>query len=631
MYLKIHVQGYNFFHFISQYRRRGISSFLVLIDILCNPSINREKKRLNRISESVMGSKIMKFQRRPWMKKNIKIFFLLILFLFLITPGDLPAKDKYLVAVLPFSAHSAENIDYIRYGVWDMLSSRISYQDKIQVVDKDAVFPLVRDDKPLSSADIYEIGTKLKADYVVWGSLTKIGSALSLDGKLFDMASVSKPALSIFYQCQNFDEVIPKINDFAQKINYRILGTVPESFSEQPAPSRSSAASNVTQDGNRESQLIRTMRTSRQGTLTAAINTDFINAPQPLDRQGFWMSPKIPVKLKGMDIGDVNNDGINEVVLIDEHNVMIYQKKGRDFKLLKKIEGKAYENYLSVDVADINENGIPEIIVTNLNKNYLNSFVLEYKNGKYETIASKLGYFLRVIELPDGTPVLMGQSLGMTEPFYTPVHEMKWKNGTYKTGKKMMIPEGLSVYSVSIINFTDSGSDKILALDDSDYLCIYEKTDKPLTTVNAFGGSKEFIFRSDEVFGGTNNAFDLTDRQLSDNVVKKNYYVNLRTFSYDINKDGKKELIIVKNLSSSGRYFQNVKLFTSAEIYNLEWDGLGFVENWRTRKINGYVCDYQFKDIDNDGQKEVVLALVLSVSGSLQKTSVIAAYDLAPQ
>ena len=303
------------------------------------------------------------------MKKNIKIFFLLILFLFLITPGDLPAKDKYLVAVLPFSAHSAENIDYIRYGVWDMLSSRISYQDKIQVVDKDAVFPLVRDDKTLSSADIYEIGTKLKADYVVWGSLTKIGSALSLDGKLFDMASVSKPALSIFYQCQNFDEVIPKINDFAQKINYRILGTVPESFSEQPAPSRSSAASNVTQDGNRESQLIRTMRTSRQGTLTAAINTDFINAPQPLDRQGFWMSPKIPVKLKGMDIGDVNNDGINEVVLIDEHNVMIYQKKGRDFKLLKKIEGKAYENYLSVDVADINENGIPEIIVNRSTSN----------------------------------------------------------------------------------------------------------------------------------------------------------------------------------------------------------------------------------------------------------------------
>jgi hypothetical protein len=31
-------------------------------------------------------------------------------------------------------------------------------------------------------------------------------------------------------------------------------------------------------------------------------------------------------------------------------------------------------------------------------------------------------------------------------------------------------------------------------------------------------------------------------------------------------------------------------------------------ENWKTRKINGYVADYQFKDIDNDGQNEIVLA-----------------------
>jgi len=565
------------------------------------------------------------------MKKNIKFLFLLILFLILIKPGNLSAKDKYLVAVLPFSAHSAENVDYIRYGVWDMLSSRISYQDKIQVVDKDLVENILKDNKDLSSSDIFEIGTKLKADYVVSGSLTKIGNALSVDGKLFDMASPAKPSLSIFYQCQTFDEVIPKINEFAQKITYHIAGTVPDSSSEQPRPSRSSASSNAGTDGYRDSQIIRTMRTSRQGTLTAAINTEFINAPEPLDRQGFWMSQKIPMQFKGMDIGDVNNDGNNEVVIIDDYNVMIYQKKGREFKLLKKIEGKTYENYLSVDVADINGNGIPEIIVTNLNHNHLTSFVLEFKKDKYDTIASKLGYFMRVIEMPDGTPVLVGQSMGMTDPFYTPIHEIVWKNNTYKTGKRMPIPEGLSVYSVSFINFTDSGSDKILALDSSDYLCIYEKTDKPLTTVNAFGGSKEFLYRSDEVFGGTNNAFDLTDRQLSDNVVKKNFYVNLRTFSYDTNKDGKKELIIVKNLSSSGRYFQNVKLFTSAEIYNLEWDGLGFVENWRTRKINGYVCDYQFKDIDNDGQKEVVLALVLSVSGSLQKMSVIAAYDLVAQ
>jgi hypothetical protein len=69
-------------------------------------------------------------------------------------------------------------------------------------------------------------------------------------------------------------------------------------------------------------------------------------------------------------------------------------------------------------------------------------------------------------------------------------------------------------------------------------------------------------------------------------------------------------------------------LFTSSEIYNLEWDGLGMAENWRTKKINGYVADYVLKDIDNDGKPEIVLALVLSVGTSIKNKSVIVVYKL---
>ena len=110
--------------------------------------------------------------------------------------------------------------------------------------------------------------------------------------------------------------------------------------------------------------------------------------------------------------------------------------------------------------------------------------------------------------------------------------------------------------------------------------------------------------------------------------IRESYFINLRILTYDTNGDGKREIIIVKNLSSAGRLMPNVKLFTSAEVYNLEWDGLGMVENWRTRKINGYVADYQFKDIDNDGENEIVLALVLSTVGTVKDRSVIVAYDL---
>ena len=130
----------------------------------------------------------------------------------------------------------------------------------------------------------------------------------------------------------------------------------------------------------------------KKGTLTSVINSEFINAPEPLNRKGFWMSQKIPTEFKGMDIGDVNSDGLNEIVAIDKNNVYIYQKTGNELKLLEKINGKSYDNYLAVDVADINRNGVKEIIVTSLNDTLLDSFVLEFKDGKYVKIA--IGYTL---------------------------------------------------------------------------------------------------------------------------------------------------------------------------------------------------------------------------------------------
>jgi hypothetical protein len=115
----------------------------------------------------------------------------------------------------------------------------------------------------------------------------------------------------------------------------------------------------------------------------------------------------------------------------------------------------------------------------------------------------------------------------------------------------------------------------------------------------------------------------MNDFMESEDSDKEMTYINVRILTYDMNKDGKKEVIIVKNLAPGGRLFKNIRIFTKSELYNLEWDGLGFVQNWKTKTIQGYVADYQFKDIDNDGENEVVLAIRLSMS-----RSVIVAYDL---
>lgn len=566
------------------------------------------------------------------MRKYLQLIFCLTIIL--LATGSPWAKDKYMVTVLPFSVHSAENIDYLKQGIGDMLSTRISVPNKIEVTGKNIVSEELKKTKSreLTLGDVYNLGKKLKSDYVVWGSITKIGKSISIDGKLVDIAA-NKSDIGIFAQSQSLDEVIPKINDFSQRIVQHILGitapaTTQGTGSAASAPTASPNAPPSPPGSSRESQIIAGMKTGKRGTLTSAINAEFINAPDALNRRGFWMSQKLPTEFKGMDIGDVNNDGLNEVVVIDSHNVYIYQKTANELKLLEKIAGKAYENYMAVDVADINRNGVKEIIVTSLNDTTLNSFVLEFKDGKYVKIESGIRWFLRVIDTPSGIPLLLGQGYGFDKPFDTQIYEIIWRDGKYVPDQKMKIPLGLSIYGLTIDNLGTGGGEKIIALDELDHLCIFEKTNKNLTRIFTFGFSNdELIWRSDGEYGGSNNYFENIDKTKPDEN-EKSAFVNLRILTYDTNKDGKKEIIIVKNLSSVGRVFKHLKLFTSSEIYNLEWDGLGMAENWRTKKINGYVADYCFKDVNNDGKPEIVLALVLSVGASLRDKSVIVVYEL---
>jgi hypothetical protein len=438
----------------------------------------------------------------------------------------------------------------------------------------------------------------------------------------------SKSDIGIFTQSQNLDEVMPKINDFSQRIVQHILGASSQQVASTVAATGPSKP--IAPGVSRESQIIAGMKAGgKKGTLTSAINPDFINAPDPFNRQGFWMSQKLPTEFKGMDIGDVNGDGLNETVVIDKNNVYIYQKTDKELKLLEKIAGKSYDNYLAVDVADINKDGTKQIFVTSLNNTLVDSFVLQFKDGKYVKIASDIRWFLRVLDTSSGIPLLIGQGYGFDKPFDTPIHEIVWRDGKYVADQKMKIPLGLSVYGLNIDNFgTGGGGEKIIALDELDYLCIFEKTTKPLTRIFTFGFSNDdLIWRSDEVFGGSNNYFENIDKTRPDEN-EKSAFVNLRINTFDTNNDGKKEVIMVKNISSVGRVFKHLKLFTSSEIYNMEWDGMGMAENWRTKKINGYITDYCIKDIDNDGKPEIVLAVVLSVGAALRDKSVIVIYRL---
>ncbi len=169
--------------------------------------------------------------------KRILLFFCLIFWG--VTVSLVQAKE-YRIAVLPFEIHAAKDLSYVREGIQDMLSTRLFVPGKVSVIDEVEVNKvLVQVKGPLTEAKIREIGQKLGADYVLYGSLTTFGQRTSLDAKLIPVKE-DKPPLALYADTNSLDELIPRLSDFAVRaVSYiegrpvRLASAVPAS----PPPS----------------------------------------------------------------------------------------------------------------------------------------------------------------------------------------------------------------------------------------------------------------------------------------------------------------------------------------------------------------------------------------------------------
>ena len=120
------------------------------------------------------------------------------------------------------------------------------------------------------------------------------------------------------------------------------------------------------------------------------------------DLAGIWRSAILPYALRDLAFGDLDGDGNLETVVISQNAVYIYRFKDEKFELLKEIKGGRYDNYVGVDVADINGAGRPQVFVSNFRDDGDRSLVVSWEQGNYSVIAEKIPYLLRVHRLPGG-------------------------------------------------------------------------------------------------------------------------------------------------------------------------------------------------------------------------------------
>ena len=512
--------------------------------------------------------------------------------------APLKGKTPFKVAILPVTIHSSENLGYMQEGLVDMLTSRVELQGRVEVLEKSAVKKvLAQNPGEIDTEQARKIGQQLEADFVVYGSLTKLGDSASLDLKVVEVKD-EKSGSSLFVQSKKMEEVVGRVDDLARKVDEKILGypltppveqaavapkpaEAPRSMAMIPAPPPGAPAPPAASPAPPPGFKPMTPARTEKGAMAS----------------GIWQSNSFPFKVKGMAIADFDGDGRNEVALIDEKNLWIYRWEN-EFKLLKKLSGNRVAEYLAIDAGDINKDGKARIFVTNMegdrtaySQRRLSSFVVAYKDGDYRVVASNLDWFLSVVSWGEKEAVLLGQKKGLQAGFEGPIYMMGWNGKEYKDVRKIQPSMVFSLYGFT--SFVYEGKIFYAFID----------SDLRLKVLDARG---KMVWRSSANYG-TDNAFRIQPMpgSIGPDTGDEMAFVNVRVIARG------NEVFILRNISSLGNLLKRTTSFSGGEVQVLTWNGAMLAETWKSPEIPGYLADFQVQNLDGAPGTQLVVAVIL--------------------
>ncbi|MEE8540295.1 MAG: FG-GAP-like repeat-containing protein [Desulfobacterales bacterium] len=538
-----------------------------------------------------------------------RLFFLVIVTIVLLISGNPGFADNQpkKVVVVPFKINAPEKMEYLKTGITDMLTSRISWENRVSVVGKEETLKALADIKtPLNETTARELGRKLKASYVLFGSLTVFGNSVSIDAKVIDVTGTRSP-LTFFNQSKGMDEVVPQINLFAEDINSQLFQRV-SAARKSPPPSQPKQPDiykhpeKLLQEGG--------------GDIDEGERSLFARESGRLRAQKAWKSRNFKYLINGLAVGDVNSDGKAETVIITPHSVRIFgYEKGRLFEI-ETLAVSRQKICIGVDVADINANGVAEIFITSqtMQRDGLASFVLEYDGKSYTRIVKESSWYYRVSETPQRGKILLGQRNVLEDPYAGGIFELNWESSDYVPQKEINTPPQTNLMGYMAGDVMNDGEESAVA---------YSANDR-IRVINSMGKEE---WKGSDHFGGSMLyvAGEITERYQIEN----RRYLPMRILVYKNPASGKSEIIVAKNYELTGGKLA-LRKFVNSHIESLSWHGLGVESNWRTRKMSGQIRDLYIADFNHDGKKELIAALILK-EGSIaftEKKSTLIAYEL---
>lgn len=302
----------------------------------------------------------------------------------------------------------------------------------------------------------------------------------------------------------------------------------------------------------------------------------------------YWNGPAQTGVARSLEIADLDGDSRNETITATLHGLEIGRFSGKEYQKLAEINLGLTHNLLGVDAFDSDSDGKMELWVTAHREGELDSMVLLW-DGK-STITrgvEHLGWWLRALTLPGSRRTLLAQRMG-GEDFFGEIMSIALRQGKVVTAPATL-PGHLTLYGLALLGPVENPL--TVQLNPYDNLVV--------RTANG-----EILQEGDEIYGGSEAYIPRADSQRAGSEPESRYVYPAPRFEVV----GRNTLLAPANLGS--RTFKRQRLFKQSRLDLLQWDGAMLRPVSTGRLENGYLVDYRYADLDNDGKKELASLLV---------------------
>ena len=153
-----------------------------------------------------------------------KIILILMVFLMgqFLNVSKVRADSEGRVALMPFTIHSQIDLAYLQKNMLEALSNGLTKQN-ILILPLSKTQPWLTQKIPSDWKELRTIGKQLEADFLIYGSLTKIGERMNLTGNLLDTRT-EKPPLTFSLTEEGLENITKLMERFSKEVGPRILG-----------------------------------------------------------------------------------------------------------------------------------------------------------------------------------------------------------------------------------------------------------------------------------------------------------------------------------------------------------------------------------------------------------------------